>query len=69
MRKAGNVVHKEMTWRLSFRLPPTLSGEKAEQMLKDKILEDKGDTYGAIVEFKVQSTGNGFDAPKLPEDL
>lgn len=29
----------------------------------------KDDTFGAKIEFKPAGSGNGFDAPKLPEDV
>lgn len=69
LEKAGNVVYKQLTFKLSLRLPPTLQANKAAEILKQKFNEEKEDTYGATVIFKVNSGANGFDAPKLPEDL
>jgi hypothetical protein len=58
-----------MTWRLSLRLPPTLDSKTAEDIVRSKIFEKSEEVFGAHIEFKVNGVGNGFDAPKLPDDL
>lgn len=52
-----------------MRLPPTLTGEEAEVKLRAKLLAPGNDTYGAHIEFVNQGIGNGFDAPKLPDEV
>ena len=52
-----------------MRLPPTLDWKTSEEILKKILLEEKDDTYGAIVEYKNVGNGNGFDPPKLSEDI
>jgi len=63
-----------LTVRCSLRLPPTPSEEAARKSilgLVDKLkAEGRFDsTYGAEVEIKIFDIGNGFNAPKLPEDI
>lgn len=66
---AGYVIYKEHTIRCALRLPPTLDGEKATQILKEKILEDSGDTFGAKIDLTINCYGNGLNLPKLPESI
>lgn len=47
---AGNVLYKELRCKVSIRMPPTLHGSKAEQIIRDKLLEKKDETFNAIVE-------------------
>jgi hypothetical protein len=63
---AGNVTHKEITFRCSLRLPPTMKGDEAEKILKKIVFGEEDYTYGAQIELNAGDTGNGFDAPKLP---
>ena len=66
---AANVIYKELRMKCCVRLPPSLDAEKAKQVIHDKIMEKKPDTFNAEVELKFTSQGNGFDAPKLPDEL
>jgi hypothetical protein len=58
-----------MTWKLSLRLPPTLDLKTAEDIIRSKIFEKNEEVFGAHIEFKRGGCGNGFDSPKLPDDL
>jgi len=69
LENAGNVIYKELKLRASMRLPPTLNAEKANELLKEKFLEQKEDTFGALVEYSTVDKANGFDSPKLPENI
>jgi hypothetical protein len=55
--------------KASLRLPPTLNSADAEKILRAKLLDEKNDTFGAQIELLNIDPANGFDAPKLPEDL
>ena len=66
---AGNVVYKELKLRVSLRLPPTLTWQKASEVIKSKLEADGPETFGAKVEVTIDEGGNGFDAPKLPAEL
>lgn len=65
LEKAGNCIYKELKMRCSLRLPPTLTNDKAEKILREKFMEEKDDTFGAQITFNVEASGNGLDAPKL----
>lgn len=65
--KAGNVIYKELKLRCSLRLPPTLNSAKAAEIVKAKLTE--AEPYNSQVEVSIAGAGNGFDAPKLPEEL
>ncbi|CDW75791.1 peptidase m20 [Stylonychia lemnae] len=69
IEKAGNVLYQELRCKVSLRLPPTLSGEEAAKVVSAKILEERPETFGAKIDFQITSTGNGLDAPKLPDDI
>jgi acetylornithine deacetylase/succinyl-diaminopimelate desuccinylase-like protein len=60
---AGNVTLPYSTAKLSFRLPPTIDGEKATSAIK-KTLEENP-PYGAEVEFDAEEGQGGWNAPQL----
>ena len=43
---AGNAIYKEITFRCSMRLPPTLKGDEAEKILRKIIFEDRSQKDG-----------------------
>mmetsp|Transcript_9889 Transcript_9889/g.13586 ORF Transcript_9889/g.13586 Transcript_9889/m.13586 type:complete len:482 (+) Transcript_9889:72-1517(+) len=67
--KAGNVLHPEVSLKLSVRVPPHVDSVKATQAIK-KLLE-KDPPYGAHVSFTYSSDGpcNGWESPILPDWL
>lgn len=67
LQQAGNVLRSYTTFRLSLRLPPTLLAEEAGVIVK-KILE-KDPPYGSKVTCTVVSANNGWNAPKLENQL
>jgi acetylornithine deacetylase/succinyl-diaminopimelate desuccinylase-like protein len=60
---AGNVLLPSTTLKLSFRLPPTLDGEKAAVVVKDA-LESNAPSM-SLVGFEVESTMAGWNAPAV----
>jgi len=60
---AGNVLLPSPIAKLSLRLPPTLDAEAAGTGLR--ILLEKSPPYGARVEFKVEASAAGWNAPAL----
>jgi acetylornithine deacetylase/succinyl-diaminopimelate desuccinylase-like protein len=60
---AGNVLLPSTIAKLSLRLPPTLDAEAAGTGLR--ILLEKSPPYGARVEFKVEASAAGWNAPAL----
>jgi acetylornithine deacetylase/succinyl-diaminopimelate desuccinylase-like protein len=60
---AGNVLRPQTAVKLSLRVPPTLSGAKAGQFVKE--LLEKDPPYGAKVTFEVEKDGSGWNAPAL----
>ena len=60
---AGNVLRPETSVKLSMRVPPTLSGAKAGQFIKQLLEADP--PYGAKVTFKLEKDGSGWNAPQL----
>lgn len=69
IERAGNVVYKELKCKVSIRLPPTMKGEVASKIIKEKLLEKKDDTFNAFIDLSNFNFGNGLDAPKLPESI
>ena len=65
--RAGNVVYKELKLRCSLRLPPTLLATKAAEIVKEKLSQPND--FNAQVEVIIGDGGNGFDAPKLPDEV
>ena len=58
---SGNVLRPQTSVKLSLRLPPTLSGSRASQLLKETL--EKDPPYGAKVEFEVEKSAQGWAAP------
>lgn len=56
--KAGNVIRKSTTVKVSIRLPPTMDTEKAREIILSKLSVDP--PYGAKITIDNFSTGNGF---------
>lgn len=56
---AGNVCHPYVDFKISLRLPPTLDGQTAINMLKDIIVKDP--PYNAKVEILSPIFGNGWN--------
>ena len=61
IKDAGNVLRPRTVARISVRVPPTLSAERAADRLKT-ILESNP-PYGAKVTFKTEKAGTGWNAP------
>jgi len=64
---AGNVNLPSITAKLSIRLPPTKNRHDAEKFLVRTLLENP--PYNAKVHVSVKGSGDGFNAPPLPEAL
>lgn len=63
LANAGNVLRPQTAMKLSLRLPPTVDGEKAAQVLKE--LLEANPPYGAKVSFQGAEGCDGWDAPPL----
>ena len=63
MENAGNVLLPRLELKLSFRLPPTTDAAMAAQAVKRALEADP--PYGARVEFEVDSSLAGWDAPPV----
>ncbi|HZV38706.1 MAG TPA: M20 family metallopeptidase, partial [Pseudoxanthomonas sp.] len=63
LSSAGNVLRPFTAVKLSLRLPPTLEGARAGELLKDVLLRDP--PYGAQVELKLEKASSGWNAPAL----
>jgi acetylornithine deacetylase/succinyl-diaminopimelate desuccinylase-like protein len=64
---AGNVLLPRLELKLSFRLPPTTDAAKAAAAVKRALESDP--PYGARVEFHVDSSLAGWDAPPVADWL
>lgn len=60
---AGNVLRPFTAVKLSLRLPPTLNPKQASEILQ-RVLE-ANPPYGAKVEFEVEKSSTGWNAPAL----
>ncbi len=60
---AGNVLRPFTAVKLSLRVPPTLSGAKAGNFVKQLLEADP--PYGARVSFTLEKDGSGWNAPAL----
>ena len=58
---AGNVLRPHTAVKLSLRLPPTLDGRKAGELLKDVLLSNPPN--GAHVELELEKSSSGWNAP------
>jgi acetylornithine deacetylase/succinyl-diaminopimelate desuccinylase-like protein len=63
LTSAGNVLRPHTAVKLSLRIPPTLDGGKAGDLLK-RLLE-KDPPYGASVSFELEKASSGWNAPAL----
>ena len=63
LESAGNVMRPLTAVKLSLRLPPTLDGTKAGELVK-RLLE-KDPPYGAKVTFALEKATSGWNAPAL----
>ncbi|HUH54475.1 MAG TPA: M20 family metallopeptidase [Rhodanobacter sp.] len=63
LESAGNVLRPQTAVKLSLRVPPTLSGAKAGEFVKQ--LLEKDPPYGAKVSFDLEKDGSGWNAPTL----
>ena len=63
LASAGNVLRPYTAVKLSLRLPPTLDGDMAGQLVK-RVLE-QNPPYGSHVEFALEKASSGWSAPQL----
>ena len=63
LSSAGNVLRPYTAVKLSLRLPPTLNPRVASERLRQLLTEDP--PYGAEVEFEVEKSSAGWNAPTL----
>ncbi|MFT3755149.1 MAG: M20 family metallopeptidase [Pseudoxanthomonas sp.] len=61
LSSAGNVLRPHTAVKLSLRLPPTLDGKVAGELLKETLLRDP--PYGAKVELALEKASTGWNAP------
>ena len=60
---AGNVLRPHTSLKLSLRLPPTLDPKVASELLTQ--LMTRNPPYGAVVEYEVEKSSTGWNAPAL----
>jgi acetylornithine deacetylase/succinyl-diaminopimelate desuccinylase-like protein len=63
LASAGNVLRPYTSVKLSLRLPPTLDGKRAGDLLKDVLLKDPPN--GAQVTLELEKASTGWNAPEL----
>ena len=63
LSSAGNVLRPQTAVKLSLRLPPTLDGKRAGELLKETLLSDP--PHGARVELELEKASAGWNAPAL----
>jgi acetylornithine deacetylase/succinyl-diaminopimelate desuccinylase-like protein len=63
LKDAGNVLLPRIDLKLSLRLPPTVDGAAAAARVRAVLLHDP--PYGAQVEFRLDSSLSGWNAPPL----
>lgn len=61
LASAGNVLRPQTSVKLSLRLPPTIEGKQAGQLLKDTLLRDPPN--GARVALELEKAATGWNAP------
>ena len=70
LETAGNVVYKEITYKISMRTGPTQKCDDLEAKLRKALLEAPPEmTYNAKIEMLNIEKGDGFCAPDLPEKV
>ena len=63
LESAGNVLRPKTGVKISLRLPPTLDGKKAGEILKDVLLKDP--PYNAKVTLDLEKSSTGWNAPSM----
>jgi acetylornithine deacetylase/succinyl-diaminopimelate desuccinylase-like protein len=63
LSSAGNVLRPHTAVKLSLRLPPTLDGKKAGEILRDTLLRDPPN--GAQVSLDLEKASTGWNAPAM----
>ena len=63
LSSAGNVLRPHTSVKLSLRLPPTLDGKRAGELLKDTLLRDPPN--GAQVTLDLEKASTGWNAPAM----
>ena len=63
LSSAGNVLRPHTAVKLSLRLPPTVDGRKAGELLKDVLLSDPPN--GAQVTLELEKSSSGWNAPAM----
>ena len=63
LSNAGNVLRPLTAVKLSLRLPPTLDPHRASEILKKVLTENP--PCGAVIEFEVEKSSTGWNAPAL----
>jgi len=67
LQSAGNVLRPFSALKLSFRLPPNVNSQAAQEKLK--VLFSENPPYGAEVNFKSDKSADGWEAPALADWL
>ena len=63
LESAGNVLRPHTAVKLSLRLPPTLDGKRAGELLQDALLRDPPN--GAHVTLELEKASSGWNAPAM----
>lgn len=63
LESAGNVLRPYTAVKLSMRLPPTVDGKRAGELLKDVLLRDPPE--GAQVTLELEKASTGWNAPAM----
>ncbi len=63
LSNAGNVLRPFTAVKLSLRLPPTLDGDRAGRIVQQLLLDNP--PYGAKVEFALEKSSTGWNAPAM----
>ena len=63
LEAAGNVLRPHTALKLSMRLPPTVDGDKATQMIKETLESDP--PQNARVSFETDHAASGWNAPDI----
>ncbi|WP_454831971.1 M20 family metallopeptidase [Pseudoxanthomonas wuyuanensis] len=63
LSSAGNVLRPQTSVKLSLRLPPTLDGKRAGELLKELLLKDPPN--GAQVSLELEKASTGWNAPAM----
>ncbi|MGI8560014.1 MAG: M20 family metallopeptidase [Luteimonas sp.] len=61
LASAGNVLRPRTAVKLSLRLPPTVDGKRADELVKDTLLRDAPN--GARVSLALEKAATGWNAP------